>query len=230
MKTILTFSIVLISLAFYSFDRQTKNYVIKKVKNDKTKVHVIKIKKNKMNFVVTKDPTNYDFYINANFYDKGPIGEVIIDNKMIQKKNKNGGYFISNNDGFDFTINSRPKNVNYSSQTHLVGIKNCKLNNSIMYQKWSRIKTFRILLGKDIDGNFMVIHTDRFSESSIKELCEIGISEGMIVGLVYDGGPSVNIRFKDGVYIHGFNAVPNFIRKTKKGLEPPIYIAGNFKD
>lgn len=192
------------------------------------KIYVIKIKKSKMSFVVTKNPSKYDFYINANFFADKPIGEVMINKKIINKKKSNGGYFVSDGKNFDFTLSQRPKNISYSSQTHLVGIKNGKLNNSIMYQKWSRSSAYRILLGKDKDGNFIAIHSNRYSPTSIKTICEIGIKEGMITGLVFDGGTSVDVSIKDGLYYHSFNVVPDFARNFNKDLKPPVYIAGNF--
>jgi len=222
----------IVNFNIFDSNHNSKNCEIKTrtVKTTGSTITVIKINKNKMSFVVTKNPSEYDFYINANFFADRPIGEVMIDNKIINKKKNNGAYFVSNKNGFDFTVNSRPNNINYSSQTHLVGIKNGKLNNTIMHQGWSKKQVYRILLGKDKDGNFLALHTNRLSYASIKDICEMGIKEGMIVGLIFDGGPSVNVNIKDGSYTHNFNAVPNVIRKIKWELNPPIYIAGNFKD
>ena len=207
---------------------EVSSYNVNNSKYSDGKIYSIKIFKNKMNFEVTKNPSNFDFSINSNFFASKPLGEVIIDSKIVNRRVYGGGFFISNGKNFDFTINSRPKNINYSSQTHLVGIKNGKLNNSIMYQRWSKVSAYRILLGKDRYGNFLALHSDRYSPISIKEICEIGIKEGMIVGLVFDGGTSVDVKINDGLYSHRFSVVPNFTRAFDKDLQPPVYIAGNF--
>lgn len=207
---------------------EVKSWNVQNSKYKNGNVYVIKIKKSKMSFVVTKNPSNYDFYINANFFANRPIGEVMIDKKIVNKKKSGGGYFVSDGKNFDFTLYSRPSNVKYSSQTHLIGIKNGKLNNGIMYQRWSKTSAYRILLGEDKDGNFIALHSDRYAPISIKEICEIGIKEGIVTGLVFDGGTSVDVKIKDGFYSHGFSVVPDFARSFSYELKPPIYIAGNF--
>lgn len=193
------------------------------------KIFVIKIFKNKMKFEVTKSPSKYDFYINSNFFSTKPLGEVLINDKIEIKKKNRGGFFVSQNNSFDFTINKRPNNVTFSSQTHLIGIKNGKINKSIIKPKWSRKSTYRILLGEDVDGNFVAIHSNRFAMISIKEICEIGLKEKLVTGLVFDGGTSVDVNINDGFYNHSFSAVPKFIRFFSKDLSPPVYISGNFK-
>jgi len=205
-------------------------YPITNSKYSNGKIFVIKIFKNKMKFEVTKSPNKFDFYINSNFFSSKPIGEVLINNKVEIKRKNNGGFFVSHNNFFDFTVNKRPNNVKFSTQTHLVGIKNGKINYGIMHQRWSRFPAYRILLGKDKEGNFVALHSDRYAQISIKEICEIGIREGLITGLVFDGGTSVDVEINDGTYSHEFSAVPSFARNFHKNLQPPVYIVGNFKN
>jgi len=218
------------NLNYSSSNCEVKSWVVKNSDYTNGKIFVVRIKKNKMSFVVTKKPSDYDFYINANFFADRPIGEVMIDKKVINKRKSGGGYFVSSQDNFDFTINSRPRNVSYSSQTHLVGIKNGKLNSGIMYQRWSKASAYRILLGKDKQGNFVALHSDRYAQVSIQQICEIGIKEGLVTGLVFDGGTSVDVEINDGLFSHGFSVVPSFARSFNKDLQPPVYIAGNFRD
>lgn len=40
--------------------------------------------------------SHYDFYVNSNYFNKTPVGEVIIDGRKIASTKKNGGFFTSN--------------------------------------------------------------------------------------------------------------------------------------
>jgi hypothetical protein len=170
------------------------NIPISNVKKLNGSVYVIVIKKNQMNFKVTDtNEISNDFYINSNFFKNGPIGEVKIDGEIKNRKKRNGGFFTSNGKSPKIFFNSRPNSVKYSSQTHLIGINNGVINNRICKQKWARLKTYRILIGKDKNNNTIVIHSDNGGFLSIKNVCEIGIKYGVINGLLFDGGSSVDI-------------------------------------
>jgi len=206
----------------FSFDVNNSNYI-------DGKIYCIKIYKNRMNFEVTKNPDNFDFSINSNFFDSRPIGEVIIDKKIVTNRVQGGGFFTSKNGDFDITTNNRPSNVDYSSQTHLVGIRNGELNSRVLNARWSKAQYYRILVGKDSQGNLIILHSDRYGLTSIKQICKIGKTVGMTTGLIFDGGASVDVSITDGLYSHSFQALPTIVRKFKKNVTPPIYIVGNFK-
>ena len=193
------------------------------------KIYCVKIFKNKMNFEVTKNPSDFDFSINSNFFASRPLGEVIIGKKLINKRAKGGGFFSSKDGNFDVTTGNRPSNVEYSSQTHLVGIRNGELNSNVLNAGWSKAQYYRILIGKDSYGNLIILHSNRFALVSIKDICKVGKSVGMTTGLIFDGGASVDVSITDGLYSHSFQALPTIARKFKKNVTPLIYIAGNFK-
>jgi hypothetical protein len=206
----------------FSFDVNNSNYV-------DGKIYCIKIYKNRMNFEVTKNPSDFDFSINSNFFASRPLGEVIIGKKLINKRAKGGGFFSSKDGNFDVTTGNRPSNVEYSSQTHLVGIRNGELNSNVLNAGWSKAQYYRILVGKDSYGNLIILHSNRFALVSIKDICKVGKSVGMTTGLIFDGGASVDVSITDGLYSHSFQALPTIARKFKKNVTPLIYIAGNFK-
>ena len=192
-------------------------------------VYVIVLKKNQMNFKVTNtDETSNDFYMNSNFFANGPIGEVKIDGKTKHRKKIGGGFFTSNGGTPKLYFNSRPNSVKFSSQTHLIGIKNGIINNRICKQRWSKLKTYRILIGKDKNNNTIVIHSGNGGFQTIKDICEIGVKYGMINGLLFDGGSSVDVGLKDGDYSHTFQSVSTISKKLVGIHNPYTYIIGNF--
>jgi len=220
------------SIVHKSENSKVEKFTVKNSSSINGNIYSITIYKNKMNYGVTKKPYSNNFYINSNFFGKNgkEIGEVIIDGKKINHKRPGGGYFTSNGDEFGISFYSRPKNVKYSSQTHLIGVKSGKLNKSIMSQHWSKANYYRILVGEDREGNLMVLHSDRNALVSIKMICEIAIKNGMVNGLVFDGGSSVDIGLEDNGFSHDFKTVPNTIKGLANIPKPPVYICGNFKN
>lgn len=192
-------------------------------------VYVIVLKKNKMNFKVTNtDETTNDFYMNSNFFANGPIGEVKIDGEIKNSKKRAGGFFTSNGHSPKIYFNSRPNSVKYSSQTHLIGIKNGVVNNRICKQRWAKLKTYRILIGKDKNNNIIVIHSGDGGFQTIKDVCELGVKYGVVNGLLFDGGSSVDVGLKDGFYYHTFQSVSTISKKFVGIHKPYTYIIGNF--
>ena len=192
-------------------------------------VYAIILKKYQMDFKVAEaNESSNDFYINSNFFEKGPIGEVKIDGEIKNRKKRGGGFFTSNGKSPKIFFGSRPSSVRYSSQTHLIGIKNGVINNRICKHKWAKLKYYRILIGKDKNNNVVVIHSDNGGFLSIKDVCEIGIKYGVINGLLFDGGSSVEVGLKDGFYFHSFRAVSAIGKKMAGIHKPYAYIVGNF--
>lgn len=209
-------------------DIQIHTYEVQNSDYKNGKIFVVKIPKSKMIFQVSQNPSEFDFFVNANFFSDKPLGEVVINGRTVTPQKKGGGFFIVDGDNFNFVTNNRPKNISFSSQTHLVGISKGKLNHSIMFQNWSKLQTYRILLGKDKNGNFVLLHSDRYGLVSIREICEIGIKEGLIEALVFDGGNSVDVNLQHNLFNHSFSVIPRPIRSLNKDWNPPIYICGNF--
>jgi len=206
-----------VSLSSHSFDN--KSFV------------VIKIKKNTMNFSVKRrNDVDNDFFMNANFFTpKGDeIGEVTIDGKKVNKKIKYGGYFYS--DGGEPKISlKRPTNAKFVCQTRYVGIKNGTVNSYITDTKTNKGEACRTLIGKNQDGDLLIIHSDNLSLVSMRTISEFGISLGITTGLLFDGGSSVDIKLESSDTSYKFKSVPSFAKSLIGTPEPPIYIVGNFK-
>ena len=211
------------------FIHSSKRCVVKKIYFGKGDVFIIKIFKNKMNYTVdTKNNGNVDFYLNSNFFtNQSPIGEVVVNGKSINKKVKRGGYFTSNGGNPAITLYSRPSSL-YSTQTKYIGIKNGVLNESMFKSRLSKWKTYRTLLGKDKDGNLILIHSGKNGLVSIKDISTIGKSEGMIDALIFDGGSSIEVLVKDGNYTHCYHSVSDIDKKRLKIHKPFTYITGKF--
>jgi hypothetical protein len=193
-------------------------------------IGVIKINKNKMNYSVkNQNHKNFNFYVNANYFGKTPIGEVKIDNKVVNKKNKNGGFFTTDGKTPKFYFNSRPNNVKFSSQTHTVGIINGNVNNRILNQGWAKVKVHRLMIGEDINGNIIVIHSRNLGFLTVSEICEIGKKLGVYNGLIFDGGTSVEIGLKDGDINYSYQSIGDLTRKLFNVPTPSVFIVGNFK-
>ena len=192
-------------------------------------VYIIKIFKGKMNYKVnTKNDGNFDFYLNSNFFtNTNPIGEVIVNGKIINKKVNRGGYFSSNGNNPTISLYDRPISL-YSTQTKYIGIKNGVLNQSMFKSKLSKWKTYRTLLGKDKDGNLILIHSGKNGLVSIEDICVMGKSEGMINALIFDGGSSIEVLVKDGNYKHNYHSVSDDTKKRLKIHKPFSYITGKF--
>jgi hypothetical protein len=192
-------------------------------------VYIIKIFKGKMNYKVdTKNEGNFDFYLNSNFFtNTSPIGEVIVNGKTINEKVSRGGYFSSNGGNPTISLYDRP-NSTYSTQTKYIGIKNSVLNHTMFKSKLSKWKTYRTLLGKDKDGNLILIHSGKNGLVSIEDICVMGKSEGMVNALIFDGGSSIEVLVKDGNYKHNYHSVSDDDKKRLKIHKPFSYITGKF--
>ncbi len=191
--------------------------------------YVIVLKKDRMNFkVADANETLNDFYMNSNFFANGPIGEVKIDGETKSRKKKEGGFFASNGKSPKIFFGSRPTSVRYSSQTHLIVIKNGAINGRVCRQKWAKLKNYRILIGKDKNSNTIVVHSDNGGFLSVEDICKIGVIYGITNGLLFDGGSSIEIGLKDGDYHHAFRSVSTIGKRLAGIHKPYTYIVGNF--
>jgi len=211
------------------FLHTSKRCTVKKISFGTGDIFIVKIFKNKMSYKVdSKNDENVDFYLNSNFFtNQSPIGEVLVNGKLINKKVKMGGYFTSNGGNPKITLYSRPSSL-YSTQTKYIGIKNGVLNESMFKSKLSKWKTYRTLLGKDKDGNLILIHSGRNGLVSIKDISIMGKSEGMIDALIFDGGSSIEVLVKDNNYVHRYHSVSDIDKKRLKIHKPFSYITGKF--
>ena len=190
-------------------------------------VSIIKIKKNFLDYkVVDKSHKKYDFYVNANYFDKTPVGEVIINRKKISHKGKKGGFFTSNGGNPTFYFRSHPK-VEYSSQTHTVGIIRGELNSKIFNYKWARYRLPRLIVGEDKSGNIIIVHSNINGGCSISTISKIAKSQGVYNGLIFDGGASIEIGINaDGINYH-YQQVPDIMRSLGNVPTPWVFIVGS---
>ena len=227
---LIALSILLVSFTFKNPVLNNK-FFVKSVKFKDSDLKILTIKKNSMNFSVsTENHQNFDFYMNSNFFTKSgdPIGEVIINGKKINNRVKYGGFFYVINGVPGISSGSRPKNVQYSCQTKYIGIINGKINKRITNSGINKDKAYRTLIGKNKQGDLIIIHSDRFGMISMTDICEIGVQKGITLGLIFDGGSSVDIGITDKNQSHSFKSVPSFAKALANIDEPPVYITGKF--
>jgi hypothetical protein len=194
-------------------------------------VNMIKLSKNCLSYTVTDNGhRNYDFYMNANYFtiDDIPVGEVIINGKNVQHKNKNGGFFTSNGKTPSFYFNKRPNNVLYSSETHTPIIIDGKPNNKIFNKKWAKSKFPRLIIGENKNKDIIILHTIDDTRCSVEDFYKISQKQGLVNALMFDGGASieVGVRYKDVKY--NYQIVSDIERILGKVPTPSVFIVGNF--
>jgi exopolysaccharide biosynthesis protein len=194
-------------------------------------VNMIKLTKNSLSYKVTnKGHRNYDFYINANYFtiNNTPVGEVKIDGKTIQHKNKNGGFFTSNGKSPSFYFKKRPNRVLYSSQTHTPIIRNGVPNYRIFNQKWARYKLPRLIIGENKNKDIIVLHTIDNSRCSVNDFYKIAKSQGLINALMFDGGASIEVGVNYKNVDYKYQIVSDINRKLGNVPTPSVFIVGDF--
>jgi exopolysaccharide biosynthesis protein len=83
-------------------------------------------------------------------------------------------------------------------------------------------------LGKDKEGNLILIHSGVNGLVSVEDITLMGKSEGMVNALMFDGGSSIEILVKDGNFIHKYHSVSDEDKKRFKIHKPFVYITGKF--
>lgn len=189
-------------------------------------ITIIRIRKNYFNYkVVNKSHTDFNFYVNSNYFSTKPVGEVIINGKKISQTRRGGGFFTSNGKTPKFYFGSHPK-VKYSSQTHTVALIEGNLNYRIFKYKWAKYRLPRLLIGEDKLGNLILIHSNINGGCSIESISRIAKTNGVYNGLIFDGGASIEIGIKsDGINYH-YQQVPDVIRKINGTPTPWVFIVG----
>jgi Phosphodiester glycosidase len=237
MKKTLVFTVLIVSIFFlFSFFKNHKNENIEikkifsnKVKSSNSSFFLIKIKSGCMKYAIANNvPDKNDFYINANFFlpDGNPIGEVIIDNKKINKKVKGGSFFYTINGKPNISFYNHPKKVDFCCQSILTGIKSNKICKNL---NKNQTKSYRTIIGFDRYNNLIIIFSDVFCFITIKEICDVALDNNMINGFLLDGGSSIDIKVNMGNDIFIYQSMPTIVKQIKKISQPPIYIVGNFK-
>jgi len=194
-------------------------------------VNMIKLTKNSLSYKVTNNGhRNYNFYINANYFtiDNTPVGEVKINGKTVQHKNKNGGYFTSNGKSPSFYFKKRPNGVLYSSQTHTPIIINGKPNYKIFNKKWAKYKLPRLIIGENKNKDIIVLHTIEDTRCSVNDFYQIAKSQGLVNALMFDGGASIEVGVNYKNVKYKYQIVSDTQRKLGNVPTPSVFIVGNF--
>lgn len=245
-KLILIVVILFICIFFVSYntlktDSIDDSQVNEKVKitkidlSDKLKingyVNMIKLTKNSLSYKVTNNGhRNYNFYMNANYFtiDNTPVGEVKINGKTVQRKNKNGGYFTSDGKSPSFYFKKRPNGVLYSSQTHTPIIINGKPNYTIFNKKWAKYKLPRLIIGENKNKDIIVLHTIDDTRCSVNDFYRIAKNQGLVNALMFDGGASIEVGVNYKNIEYKYQIVSDVERKLGNVPTPSVFIVGNF--
>jgi exopolysaccharide biosynthesis protein len=229
-----TFIVLFISVPNESHTVQNK-FSVKQLNFDNLgidgKINVIEIFKDAISYEVTnKNHREYDFYVNANYFtiENIPVGEVVIDGKVVRRNNKNGGYFTTDGKSPKFYYNRRPSGVMFSSQTHTPIIMDGNPNTRIFNKSWARIKLPRLVIGKKSNGNIVVIHTIGKTRCSVSDFYNISKSLQLKDALMLDGGASIEVGLTYKNFNYKYQIVSDIERKIGKVPTPSVFIVGNF--
>lgn len=240
MKILLISILLLISTIFgnifftrnaSSDDFEIKTIDVSKFVTTSGNVTILTIKKGTMSYKVTnREHRNFDFYINANYFDIRdiPVGEVKINNKNITRKNKGGGFFTTDGKNPKFYFGNRPKDVKYSSQTHTPVINKGLINKELINRKWTKSRLPRLILGETKSGDIIVLHTRDNCKLSIYELTFIAQKFGVYNGLMFDGGSSIEVGLKSNYVNYHYQIVSDISRKIFNVPTPKVFIVGSF--
>ena len=197
--------------------------------NSNLKYHTITFKEGKTSFEVTKNKENYDFFVNSNFFTKRKevIGGLVINGKTENTQLNKGGSFVVKN-GKPYIVFNKVKKCDYLSQSIVWVIKNTNLNTRMLSQRHANEKVMRLLMGKNTNGEIVLIHSNPLVLVTMSDIVEYAKSQGIVDGIILDSGSSVDLSLGTKDYSHSIKALPSFIKKKINIHEPVVYIAGNF--
>lgn len=197
--------------------------------NSNLKYHTITFKEGKTSFAVTKNKENYDFFVNSNFFTKTKevIGGLVINGKNENTQLNKGGSFVVKNGKPNIVFN-KVKKCDYLSQSIVWVIKNTNLNTRMLSQRHANKKVMRLLMGKNTNGEIVLIHSNPLILVTMSDIVEYAKSQGVVDGIILDSGSSVDLSLGTKDYSHSIKALPSFVKKKINIHEPVVYIAGNF--
>lgn len=194
--------------------------------------NVLILKKNEMDFGVSNEkPTDADFYVNSNFFTKNneSIGLVVINRLRQSKRKSGGGYFYVVNGTPHVSSGYCPSMTDYASQSILWGINNGVKNENLLNTRHANESEYRTIIGENRDGDIMVISSNRLGLITIRDIVEFAENQGMVEGVLLDGGSSVDYKFSDDSDEIVFQSVPDIVKSAMNINQPTTYIYGNFK-
>jgi hypothetical protein len=216
-------------LPFFSCENQTIEEKNSRLKHFE-KFVVISFPKDSMECKVENyPPAEADFYVNSNFFDSQPIGLVVINGKRIQKRRSGGGYFYVKNGRPFVRAKTCPKITEFASQSILWGIDDGNKNIELCAKKHARIPEYRTLLGEFRNGDIVAIASNRFGLVSIEEIIDFALEIGVVEGVLFDGGSSVEYKFSYAGKSFDLKVLSGWMKKMKNIQEPPVFITGTYK-
>lgn len=210
-----------------SYDKKLKykTDAVKIYNNEKFNIFVFN--PDKISFGVSQGkPSDVNFYMNSNFFNKTSIGLVVVDGKIKTNKVNGGGYFFVKNGTPNISVNSCPGNVEYASQSILWGINNGSPNNRLTKLCHAKIKTYRNMIGKNKYGNIIIVVSNNNGFVTIKEVINQGLELGIVNGVLFDGGSSVDYKYCDNQYKKEFKSLSGLLKILGNIDEPKTYIYG----
>jgi hypothetical protein len=183
---------------------------------------------NKVTFGVSSSrPSGKKFYMNSNFFNKKAIGLVVENGVKKSSRVSGGGYFYVSNGVVNIKRGGCPRNTDYASQTILWGIDNGITNKSLMRQRHAKQLTYRNIVGKNKNGEIIFVVSNFGGVVTIEDVINEGIKQGMVEGVLFDGGTSVEYKFNDGKYSTSFTALSDAGKKLVGIDKPTTYIYVN---
>lgn len=172
-------------------------------------------------------PSGKKFYMNSNFFNKKAIGLVVEDGVKKSSRVSGGGYFYVSNDVVNIKRGGCPRNTDYASQTILWGIDNGITNKSLIRQRHAKQLTYRNIVGKNKNGEIIFVVSNFGGVVTIEDVINEGVRQGMVEGVLFDGGTSVEYKFNDGKYSTSFTALSDSGKKLVGIDKPTTYIYVN---
>jgi hypothetical protein len=183
---------------------------------------------NKVTFGVSSSrPSGKKLYMNSNFFNKKAIGLVVENGVKKSSRVPGGGYFYVSNGNVNVKRGGCPRNTDYASQTILWGIDNGVTNKSLMRQRHAKQLTYRNIVGKNKNGEIIFVVSNFGGVVTIEDVINEGVKQGMVEGILFDGGSSVEHVFNDGKYSTSFIALSDGGKKLLNINKPTTYIYVN---
>ena len=98
----------------------------------------------------------------------------------------------------------------------------------MLSQRHAHEKVMRLLMGKNSNGDIVVIHSNPLVLVTMYDIVEYAKSQGVVDGIILDSGSSVDLNIGTKNYSHSIKALPSFVKQKININEPVVYIAGNF--
>lgn len=202
------------------------NRGVKILKNNNFDIYIFEDRNSKFG-VSSSKPKDKRFYMNSNFFNRNAIGLVVENGVKKSNRIPGGGYFYTLNGYPNISKGFCPKNVKFASQTILWGINKGMKNNFLIHQNHAKVLTYRNMVGKNKKGDIIFIVSNFGGIVKIEDVINEGIKQGMVDGILFDAGSSLEYEFNDGKFCSKFISLSHLSKKILGIDEPTTYIYSN---